>query len=212
MRIFTILTLVWMICVPVNTALADNGKELRKAAAAGDITRIEALLAQGVDINSVDGKGVTALMTAAEAGQISTVQFLLVKGADKTQTDWQGDGAHDYALYATRGRYAIAHMIRDDLVNTAPPEHVALNGIVLDDRKWDILVRKAAIKRHWQIESLDPKQAKLKLDRKGRMFKVLVTRGDAGLTAAFVPGFGSQRANYLKNLAHDIRLELVGFR
>jgi ankyrin repeat protein len=54
---------------------------LSKAAAMGDLARIEALLKENVDPNDSDGRGVTALMWAARAGEVDSIRALMGAGA-----------------------------------------------------------------------------------------------------------------------------------
>ena len=61
-------------------------KEWRKAAIDGDQETISRLLAEGVDINSLDKYGQTALMLAALYGADEVVRVLLLNGADKNVT------------------------------------------------------------------------------------------------------------------------------
>ena len=61
-----------------------HGQRFIQAAEDGDIARIQALLAEGVDIEFEDGEydnGVTALMKATEKGHTEVVKLLLNKGA-----------------------------------------------------------------------------------------------------------------------------------
>lgn len=48
----------------------------------GDTTVIELFLDAGMDINSVDDRGLTALHVAAVKGHLATVQKLIAKGAN----------------------------------------------------------------------------------------------------------------------------------
>jgi hypothetical protein len=52
------------------------------AAFSGDTQAVEALLAEGADVNVKDGIGFTALFGAARSGHTETVKLLLAKGAD----------------------------------------------------------------------------------------------------------------------------------
>jgi len=53
-----------------------------QAADRGDAQTLEALLAEGADVNAQTASGETALMRAASNGRTETVRFLLDKGAD----------------------------------------------------------------------------------------------------------------------------------
>lgn len=59
------------------------GKEdkLIKAALKGDVKKMEKLLDEGIDVNSRDAEGASALYMAAAAGQAQAVALLLDRGA-----------------------------------------------------------------------------------------------------------------------------------
>ena len=71
--------------------------EFLRAAALGDINRLRALLAQGVDINSTNKANQTALMLAAAFKQAEIVKFLLSAGANVNSHDELGLTAADWA-------------------------------------------------------------------------------------------------------------------
>src|SRR5690349_23953607 len=71
--------------------------EFLRAAALGDINRLRALLAQGVDINSTNRANQTALMLAAAFKQTEIVKFLLTAGANVNCHDELGLTAADWA-------------------------------------------------------------------------------------------------------------------
>ena len=76
--------------------------ELLRAAASGDLNRLRALLAQGVDVNSTNKANQTALMLAVAFKQIEIVKYLVLLGADVTIRDEQGLTASDWARHDTR--------------------------------------------------------------------------------------------------------------
>ena len=51
------------------------------AARRGDVTALQALLAEGVDVNTQDGKGFTALILAAYDDHLDATRLLLEAGA-----------------------------------------------------------------------------------------------------------------------------------
>ncbi len=55
---------------------------LGRAAAAGDLSAMTALLARGADPNLSGGFGITPLASAARAGRVDAIELLLSKGAD----------------------------------------------------------------------------------------------------------------------------------
>src|SRR5438128_2417134 len=60
----------------------DMSRALVEAAENGDVDRLQQLLDQGVDINSPQENGWTALMAAAAHGHTEAFDFLLGRGAD----------------------------------------------------------------------------------------------------------------------------------
>jgi hypothetical protein len=69
----------------------DINSDFRNAASKGNITSMKALLNKGVEVNSRNVNGATALMIASLNGHVETVKFLLSKGADVNARD-----NHDY--------------------------------------------------------------------------------------------------------------------
>jgi len=66
---------------------------LMHAALLGEVERIRALLAEGVDVNAVSANGSTALLYATEADSPETVQTLLAAGADPNKATTNGSTA-----------------------------------------------------------------------------------------------------------------------
>jgi ankyrin repeat protein len=79
------------------------------AVAAGDLARVEALLAGGADPNPFDAEGRTPLMVAAQEGHGDVVRALLAGGADPLLTDVVGEGALTKA--AAYGHPHIAELL-----------------------------------------------------------------------------------------------------
>jgi len=71
-----------------TTESAKDQCSLHRAAAVGDVERINALLSGKADIDEIDDMGVSALYYAVEAGKIETVEFLLKAGADINAGIW----------------------------------------------------------------------------------------------------------------------------
>src|SRR5690242_10531791 len=87
------------------------------AVAAGDLARVEALLAGGADPNPFDAEGRTPLTVAAENGHEALVQALLVGGADPSLTDHMSESALIKAAAHGHGRVAARlypHASEDD--------------------------------------------------------------------------------------------------
>jgi hypothetical protein len=75
----------------------DGDTRLREAAAAGRSADIEALLAEGVPVDSPDDEGETALMKSIEAGQSGAAGLLRRHGASLDQKNRAGLSARDMA-------------------------------------------------------------------------------------------------------------------
>jgi len=74
-------------------------EQLLQAAGAGELPRVQSLLATGADCNARDGEGATALMRAAHMGRLEVVRALLAAGADVNAVDERGWGALAKAVY-----------------------------------------------------------------------------------------------------------------
>ncbi len=59
-----------------------TSKDLLIAASAGDAQALRELLAKGVNVNSTDQSGMTALILTAFQGHLKCVELLLLHGAD----------------------------------------------------------------------------------------------------------------------------------
>ena len=64
--------------------------QLRVASSDGETDKVQALLAQGADVNNTDNEGRTALMVAALRGHTEIVQSLLEQGGDVNAKDNNG--------------------------------------------------------------------------------------------------------------------------
>lgn len=86
-----------------------SAKDLHAAAAAGDVGGIEAFQAAGMDIDTPDDAGNTALMRAAGAGQVAAVERILGMGADPRKVNQSG---RDALLSASaKGFEEVARML-----------------------------------------------------------------------------------------------------
>ena len=83
----------------VNANGGDNGwTALIYGAASGCVEIVDALLANGADVNTKDGNGHTALMRAARNGHTVVLQALLNKGANVNAKDNEGATALIHAV------------------------------------------------------------------------------------------------------------------
>jgi ankyrin repeat protein len=81
--------LILLLALP-PAAQAEDGQDLFAAARMGKLERTEALLAQGIDVNSKTAGGRTALMAASFSGNVQIVKSLLAYGADVSLADNSG--------------------------------------------------------------------------------------------------------------------------
>jgi len=87
-RFLSAALIVWSV-----QALAEDTKDLFAAAATGKLDRVEALLAQGLDVNGKLETDRTALMAASFNGNLRIVKALLAYGADVNLADKLGSTA-----------------------------------------------------------------------------------------------------------------------
>jgi ankyrin repeat protein len=91
--------------IACNVAAAPKDSEkLLKAAEAGDTTRIEALIAGGVSIDTRDKRGFTPLMYAAANDRIEAIELLIRRGADVNAQSDVGETALICAVRYGRGK------------------------------------------------------------------------------------------------------------
>jgi hypothetical protein len=108
----------------------DSGFDFVLAAWKQDVTRLEEFLKSGGNVNVVDDKGRTALMSACRAGNIEIVRMLLAKGANPNLNDKEGSTAlFSAAMWSepdpadkTRYRHGNIEIVRLLLANGADPK------------------------------------------------------------------------------------------
>ncbi len=82
--------------------------EFERAVRAGDVVGIEEQLASGVDVNSRDRYGQTALMVAAHNGNLDVIDTLMRHGPNLDATAKYGLSALMLAILAGHERVALA--------------------------------------------------------------------------------------------------------
>ena len=94
---------------PRSAAVAGDG--LHRAAKAGDVEVLNALLVAGADVNGRDERGWTALMHAADGGRGPPMERLLAAKADPAAR--APDGATALFIAVVRGRAALVAVLRE---------------------------------------------------------------------------------------------------
>ncbi len=88
----------------------DAKEEFLTAARKGDIEKVKAMLAQGIDVNTRSKYNATALSFACDRGNVELVRLLLEKGADPNATD-SFYGATPIVWAAQKGNVQIVKML-----------------------------------------------------------------------------------------------------
>ena len=88
---------------------AERSAKLLAAAKAGDAAALESVLAAGVDVDTTDRFGQTALITAAYRGDVACVRLLLSAGADASLCNSARKSALAYAT--ERGHKAVVALL-----------------------------------------------------------------------------------------------------
>ena len=110
-----LVVLVVLACVLVSARANAQGYDLIKAAAEGDLPRVEAQLTSGADPNQVDNseiKGWTPLMAAARSGRTAIAEVLLKAGANPNSLNEYGGTALDVARANGGFQSAIAQLLQ----------------------------------------------------------------------------------------------------
>ncbi len=92
-------------------------KDLLNAAAAGDLGSLELFQAAGMDIDSADASGNTALICASAAGQLAAVERILGLGADPRKVN--GVGRDALISASSKGFEEVARMLLGRGADTA---------------------------------------------------------------------------------------------
>lgn len=119
-------------------AADDPGDGLRRAASAGDVTKVKELLAAGVDVNAANAYGGTALAFACDKGQTEVVKVLLEHGANANTKDqfygaspltWAVDKGHAEIVEALLAKGAEGET--DALTSAAASGQAAVVKVIL---------------------------------------------------------------------------------
>jgi ankyrin repeat protein len=89
--------------------IKKEGKDLWMHAKEGNLAEMKEILATGVDIDSIDGNGCTALILASQNGKLECIQELIRLGAD---VNFQNCDGSTSLMLATRHLECIQELIR----------------------------------------------------------------------------------------------------
>ena len=110
---------VIMICMVIPLAALSLDEQFIEACKAGDLSKVESLLEQGVHIEARDGSDhQTGLVFSANRGHFSIVKMLIKMGAEINATDDKGWTALSEASY--RGRTPIVEFLLEKKASTLP--------------------------------------------------------------------------------------------
>jgi ankyrin repeat protein len=110
-------------------------RALVEAAEKGDVDRLQQLLERGVDINSAQENGWTALMAAAAHGQTAAIELLLTRGADPNRTDSVGNTALHHAVCGNKDAILRALLDRGVDVNARTQTGYTALHLAVQDRR-----------------------------------------------------------------------------
>jgi ankyrin repeat protein len=96
-----------VLLVVAHAACAQDG--LVAAAERGEVLVVRRLLAEGVNVNSCDGRGRTALLAATQRNQIDVARLLINEGADVNAKDLVQDTP--FLLAGAEGRTEILRLM-----------------------------------------------------------------------------------------------------
>lgn len=111
----------------LSGAAEDPGDELRRAASAGDLTKVKKLLDAGVDVNAANRYGGTALAFAADKGHAAVVDLLLERGANVNAED-TFYGSTPLAWAVRHGHAAIVRSLLAKGAKSGPQALIAAAG------------------------------------------------------------------------------------
>lgn len=87
----------------------EDPEDIFQAAAQGNLTSVKAFLAQGININTQDERGSTALIQAVYGNHLHIIEFLVEQGADVNLITKDGWSALLFASNRDTFRYLLKH-------------------------------------------------------------------------------------------------------
>lgn len=114
-----------------------RNEELWKAASSGFVFRLEALMAQGVDLEAKNEYGQTALFLAASSGYSKAVKFLIWAGADVLTFDTAGASAFESAVALKR--HEVIPVMKSALLDADAPKKDTKAENLQPQLTWDLV-------------------------------------------------------------------------
>ena len=118
-----------------------NVVALCQAAAVGNVSQIQAFLAEGTNINGRNDRGETAIICAIRAGQLDSVQTLLASGADTSCTDSGSKGRPSLFHAIDRQSRATIELLLESSI-TAPTRARRTSGASRTCLSWCLEIRR----------------------------------------------------------------------
>ena len=167
----------------------------------GYLDVVELLIEAGANIDNVSNIGSTPLMSAAYRSYTAILQALLAAGADTKPRSDNGNTAFDIAEKfgdpACEELIEYGHQTHSLSINTPA-------SMELSTKKFKDSVKFALYHRGWRVDKESDVRIEASLDKRGRIFKVVIQREQDHIQVSFVPYYGSRKPNYLLNLKRDV--------
>lgn len=217
----------------VNQRFDIGQSALIIAAQYGHLAAVRTLADKGADLNLRDNNGDTALHLAASYNQRTVVQFLLDTGADPRIKNDAGYDVLSYTQSLAARDSGLQPMVKyladtipklpqvrakgpDGVANSAVGEPALSVGYVTMDvsiyKATAEALRKAGrsalLRRGWKVIGTEPDRFVGSLVRRGQEYRVEIRYLPNQIRIAFLNGYQAERPNYLRNLEHDLQLEL----
>src|SRR5262249_42810315 len=185
----------------LNFGYAQNqSEEFLAAARKSDVAAVKAMLDKGVDVNSKNHYGATALSYACDRGSVEMVRLLIERGADVNVQD-TFYRATPLTWAAGKGYVEIVNLLLDKGAKT---KELAL--LFAAQGGYPALVKSLLARGDWKPESLT---AALSAAERGQEKEIAEMLKNAGAKPAPKPSFQVDEAT-LKSYAGTYKHEQIG--
>jgi ankyrin repeat protein len=133
---------------------AAPSEDLVSAAVHGDKVAVEALLANGVDVNSRESHGATALMLAALKGNVAVVQTLIAHGAD-VNAKASDLGATALMLAAQPGYLSIVQTLLDSGADVNAKQNDGTTALMAACEKGHLEVARKLLEKGADVNAME---------------------------------------------------------